>query len=113
MEEGGNDKRVLDLSTKGSQHRNTTVLYMCQDMFPAGKCSKSISRNAHYVISFKQPPWEPLVEQAVTELKKLLRQPRVTEGGDEASETTTPVFAGSFRNPMDKGVGSMSGQCHQ
>ena len=37
MEEGGNDKRVLDLFTKHSHHRNITVLYLCQDMFPPGK----------------------------------------------------------------------------
>ena len=55
MEEGGNDKRVLDLFTKHSHHRNITVLYLCQDMFPPGKYAKSISRNAHYVVAFKNP----------------------------------------------------------
>ena len=55
MEEGGNDKRVLDLFTKQSHHNNITVIYLCQDMFPPGKYSKSISRNAHYVIAFKNP----------------------------------------------------------
>ena len=47
MEEGGNDKRVLDLFTKHSHHQNITVLYLCQDIFPPGKFAKSISRNAH------------------------------------------------------------------
>ncbi|KAL9987905.1 hypothetical protein ACROYT_G002286 [Oculina patagonica] len=55
MEEGGNDKRVLDLFTKLSHHRNITVLYLCQDMFPPGKYAKSISRNAHYIVAFKNP----------------------------------------------------------
>ena len=55
MEEGGNDKRVLDLFTKHSHHQNVTVLYLCQDMFPPGKFAKSISRNAHYIVSFKNP----------------------------------------------------------
>ena len=55
MEEGGNDKSVLDLFTKHSHHRNITVIYICQDMFPPGKYAKSISRNAHYVIAFKNP----------------------------------------------------------
>ena len=31
MEEGGQDKRVLDLFTKDSHHRNITVLYLTQD----------------------------------------------------------------------------------
>ena len=55
MDEGGNDKRVLDLFTKDSHHRNVTVLYLCQDMFPNGKYAKTISRNAHYIVAFKNP----------------------------------------------------------
>ena len=55
MEEGGNDKRVLDLFTKHSHHQTITVLYLCQDMFPPGKYAKSISRNAHYIVAFKNP----------------------------------------------------------
>ena len=55
MEEGGKDKRVLDLFTKHSHHQNVTVLYLCQDMFPPGKFAKSISRNAHYIVGFKNP----------------------------------------------------------
>ena len=55
MVEGGEDKELLDLFTKHSHHQNITVLYLCQDMFPPGKYAKSISRNAHYVIAFKNP----------------------------------------------------------
>ena len=50
-----NDKRVLDLFTKHSHHQNITVLYLCQDLFPNGKFAKTISRNAHYVVAFKNP----------------------------------------------------------
>ena len=49
------DKTVLDIFTKHSHHRNITVLYLCQDMFPPGKFAKSISRNAHYIVAFKNP----------------------------------------------------------
>ena len=55
MDEGGNDKRVLDLFTKHSHHRNITVIYLCQDLFPNGKFAKFISRNAHYIVAFKNP----------------------------------------------------------
>lgn len=55
MTEGGDDKEVLDLFTKHSHHRNITVIYICQDMSPPGKYAKSISRNAHYVVAFKNP----------------------------------------------------------
>ena len=55
MEEGGQDKRVLDLFTKDSHHRNITVLYLTQDLFPPGKFSETINRNAHYIVAFKNP----------------------------------------------------------
>ena len=55
MEEGGNDKRVLDLFTKHSHHRHITVLCLCQDLFSPGKYAKTKSRNAHYVVAFKNP----------------------------------------------------------
>ena len=55
MAKGGEDKELLDLVTKHPYYQNITVLYLCQDMFPPGKYAKSISRNAHYVIAFKNP----------------------------------------------------------
>ena len=55
MAEGGEDKELLDLFTKHSHHQNITVLYLCQDVFPPGKYAKSISRNAHYIVAFKNP----------------------------------------------------------
>ena len=55
MTEGGQDKRVLDLFTKDSHHRNITVLFLTQDLFPPGKFAKTINRNAHYIIAFKNP----------------------------------------------------------
>ena len=55
MDEGGNDKRVLDLFTKHSHHRHITVLYLCQELLPLGKYAKAILRNAHYAVAFKNP----------------------------------------------------------
>ena len=46
---------LLLLFTKHSHHQNVTVIYLCQDMFPPGKYAKSISRNAHYIVAFKNP----------------------------------------------------------
>ena len=53
--EGGNNENGFDLFTKDSHHCNITVLYLCQDLFPPGKYAKTISRNAHYVVAFKNP----------------------------------------------------------
>ena len=60
MNVAGDDRKVLDLFTKESHHKNITVIYICQDMFPSGKYAKMISRNAHYIIAFKTPEisWE-------------------------------------------------------
>ena len=55
MTEGGDDKTVLNIFTKYSHHRNITVIYLCQDIFPPGKYAKSISRNVHYILAFKNP----------------------------------------------------------
>ena len=55
MDEGGNDKNVLDMFTKLSHHKNITVIYLCQDLFPIGRFAKTISRNAHYITMFKNP----------------------------------------------------------
>ena len=55
MAEGGEAKELLDFFTKHPHHQNITVIYLCQDMFPPGKYTKSISRNAHYIIAFKNP----------------------------------------------------------
>ena len=55
MREGSDDNRVLDLFTIDSHHKGITVIYMTQDMFPKGKNAKTISRNAHYIIAFKNP----------------------------------------------------------
>jgi len=55
MEEGRNEKPVLDLFTKESHHQNISLMYLCQDIFPPGKYAKSISRNAHYIVAFKDP----------------------------------------------------------
>ena len=53
--EGGNDKQVLDLFTKHSHHKNITVIYLCQDMFPREKYAKTINGQAHYILAFKSP----------------------------------------------------------
>ena len=55
MDEGAKDKRVLHLFSKHSHHRNISVLFLCQDLFPPGKFAKTISRNAHYIVAFKNP----------------------------------------------------------
>ena len=49
------DKRIVNLFTRGSHHRNLSVIYIVQNLFHHGKGSRSISLNSHYLVLFKNP----------------------------------------------------------
>ena len=49
------DERVTTLFTKKSNHRNTFVLYLVQNLFPKNKKSRTISLNSQYMVVFKNP----------------------------------------------------------
>ena len=49
------DDRVTTLFTKKSHHRNTSVLYLVQNLFPKNKESRTISLNSQYMVVFKNP----------------------------------------------------------
>ena len=55
MCETGNNKRVTELFTKGSHHRNLSVVLILQNLFYKGKEMRTISLNAHYMVLFKNP----------------------------------------------------------
>lgn len=49
------DSTVVDLFTKGSHHKNTSVVFITQNVFHQGKGQRDISLNAHYMTLFKNP----------------------------------------------------------
>ncbi len=51
MIEAGKDNRIVNLFTKGSHHRNLSVIYIVQNLFHQGKGNRSISLNSHYLVS--------------------------------------------------------------
>lgn len=55
MTELSGDTRVTNLFTKGSHHRNMSVIFIVQNLFLASKQFRTISLNAHYMILFKNP----------------------------------------------------------
>ena len=55
MIDAGGDKRIVNLFTWGSHHRNLSVIYIVQNLFHQGKGSQSISLNSHYRVLFKNP----------------------------------------------------------
>lgn len=46
------DEQTLNLFTKGSHHRNISVIFLIQNIFPNGKYARTISLNSHYLIIF-------------------------------------------------------------
>jgi hypothetical protein len=53
--QSGKDKRIADLFTKGSHHRNLSIIYIVQNIFHQDKEMRNISLNAHYIVLFKSP----------------------------------------------------------
>ena len=49
------NETVVNLFTKGSHHRNVSVLFLTQNLFPKNKFARTISLNAHYMVLFKNP----------------------------------------------------------
>jgi ABC-type dipeptide/oligopeptide/nickel transport system ATPase subunit len=47
-------QKVCDLFTRGSHHRNISVILITQNLFNQGRHCKDISLNAHYVIALKE-----------------------------------------------------------
>ena len=55
MTETSNDKRVMNLFTKGSHHRNLSVIFLSQNLYFQGKIMCTVSLNAAYLFLFKNP----------------------------------------------------------
>lgn len=61
------DKKVTKLFTKGSHHKNTSVVYITQNLFDRNKENRTISLNTHYMVLFKSP-------RDATQVEHLARQ---------------------------------------
>ena len=55
MTEAKCDHRIADLFTKGSHHRNISVVYLTQNLFPQGKACRDIILNTPYMVLFNNP----------------------------------------------------------
>jgi len=49
------DNAVIDLFTKGSHHKNLSVIFITQNLFHQGRGMRDISLNANYIVVFKNP----------------------------------------------------------
>jgi hypothetical protein len=55
MQEGAMAKSIADLFTKGSHHKNLSVIMLIQNLFHQGKFMRTMSLNTHYMVLFKNP----------------------------------------------------------
>ena len=55
MAQSGSNKRIANLFTKRSHHRNLSVIYIVQNIFHQGTKTRNISPNTHYIVLFKSP----------------------------------------------------------
>jgi len=46
---------IVDLFTKGSHHKNLSVILISQNLFHQGRGQRDISLNANYIVVFKNP----------------------------------------------------------
>jgi len=53
MSEIKNSKYVIDLFTKGSHHKNISVIFITQNLFHQGSQMRTIGLNCHYLIYMK------------------------------------------------------------
>jgi hypothetical protein len=49
------DGRVTNIFTKGSHHKNASVVYISQNLYNKGKENRTINLNTHYLVLFKNP----------------------------------------------------------
>ena len=49
------DQRIADLFTKGSHHRNISIMYLTQNVFPQGRACRDIALNMQYLVLFNNP----------------------------------------------------------
>ena len=55
MTQSSKDKRTADIFSKGSHHRNLSIIYIVPNIFHQGKEMRNNSLNAHYIVLFKSP----------------------------------------------------------
>ena len=49
------DSRITRLFTKGSHHRDMSVIHIVQNLFNKNKEQRTINLNSHYIVLFKNP----------------------------------------------------------
>ena len=62
LNESKNSQEVTNMFTKAAHHKPCFIIFIMQNLFPAGKESRTRSLNTHYYIIFKNPRDKSQVE---------------------------------------------------
>ena len=86
MSEAGNSTQLTQLFTKGSHHRNLSIVYIVQNVFDKGRSMRTVSLNSQYLVIFKNP-------RDQSQLSILANQifPRASKQLNEAFQAATQV----------------------
>ena len=68
MIKAGDTKELADLFTKGSHHRNLTIIYIVQNLFDKAKSMRTASLNSQYIILFKSPRDKSIIQHLGTQM---------------------------------------------
>ena len=79
------DDRITKLFTKGSHHRDISVMYIVQNLFGKNKEQRTISLNSHYIVLFKNPR----DGSQITHLAKQMYPGRVSYVQESFKDATT------------------------
>lgn len=92
MQDAVNSQQISDLFTKGSHHRNLSVILLTQNFFVQGKEMRNISLNSHYIVLFKNPRDKTIARNIARQMypDKLLAFQKVFD--DAASKPYSYLF---------------------
>ena len=68
MFESTNSKVISELFTKGSHHRNLSIILLVQNFFTRGKESRNISLNSQYLVLFKNPRDQSIITNVAKQM---------------------------------------------
>lgn len=74
METSGKSKAMTDLVTKKCHHQHVSVIHIVQDLFHAGTERKTILRSAHYIVLFRSPLDQTVVQSVAGRVLPYNRQ---------------------------------------
>lgn len=68
MSKIGDTKELADLFTKGSHHRNLTIIYIVQNLFDKSKSMRTASLNSQYLVIFKSPRDKTVIQHLANQM---------------------------------------------